>query len=158
MLSADTTSSSEWTQLTVSDTLFLIEDDTVTIVLDSGLAHGALANWSYFDLVTVEKTGTLVTIDTGPAHYPKHAKLFQNFPNPFNPSTQISYVLAEADFVTLKIYNMSGREIRSLVNTYQRDGRYSVHFDGAGLASGIYFCKLLTGRGFTETKKMLLLR
>lgn len=84
-------------------------------------------------------------------------ELGQNYPNPFNPSTVISYQLAVNSFVTLKIIDLSGREIMRLVNTKQEAGHHSVIFDGVKLSSGIYFYKL-EAEGFTETKKMILLK
>jgi len=82
--------------------------------------------------------------------------LFQNFPNPFNPSTTISYYLSSNSFVTLKVYDVLGNEIRTLVDQRQTGGNYNVPFDGKDLVSGVYFYKLTTDEGFVETKKMVL--
>ena len=83
--------------------------------------------------------------------------LFQNYPNPFNPSTIINYDIPQQSNVTLKIYNIVGEEIVTLVNEEQIAGRYQVRWDASQLASGIYFYKLQAG-DFTESKKMLLLK
>ena len=81
--------------------------------------------------------------------------LIANYPNPFNPSTMISYKLKSSGHVTLKIYDILGREIVSLVNENQDSGMHSVKFDGTPYASGIYFYKL-TAPGINQIKKMLL--
>ena len=82
----------------------------------------------------------------------------QNYPNPFNSSTRISYSIPNSDFVTVKIYDLFGREIQTLINEFQNTGMYSVSFDASELSSGIYFYKLQVGSDFIETKKMLFLR
>lgn len=84
-------------------------------------------------------------------------KLNNNFPNPFNPSTQISYQIPSVSFVTLKIYGLAGNEVATLVNEEKSSGRYSVDFNATGLSSGIYFYKLTAGN-FVETKKMILMK
>jgi hypothetical protein len=84
--------------------------------------------------------------------------LKQNFPNPFNSSTTITYSVPNSDFITLKIYDLLGREIYSLVNEFQNTGMHSVNFNASELSSGIYFYKLQLENSFSETKKMLLIR
>lgn len=83
--------------------------------------------------------------------------LSQNYPNPFNPSTIISYSIPKSSFVQLKIYDMLGREVASLVNKEQAVGNYKVEFNASNLTSGVYFYRLQSGE-FTETKKLILLR
>ncbi len=83
--------------------------------------------------------------------------LSQNYPNPFNPTTVIRYEIGETNFVTLKIYNSLGEEIKTLVSQKQSTGSYEVTFNTHNLTSGIYFYKLSTG-GMVESKKMLLLK
>jgi hypothetical protein len=83
--------------------------------------------------------------------------LAQNFPNPFNPSTSISYSLANGDFVNLTVYDVTGSEVATLVNGYRDAGSYDVSFDAAGLTSGIYFYKLTAG-DFTSIHKMVLMK
>jgi len=84
-------------------------------------------------------------------------KLNQNFPNPFNPSTKIEFRIADFGFVSLKVYDLLGGEIATLVNEEKPVGEYEVEFDGAKLTLGIYFYQLRTGK-YIETKKMVLLR
>lgn len=88
---------------------------------------------------------------------PKQFALFQNYPNPFNPSTTISYVLPKDEFVVLNIYDILGREIKTLVKGNQKAGVYKISFSADNLPSGIYFYKLSAGN-FVQTKKMLLLK
>ena len=84
-------------------------------------------------------------------------KLFANYPNPFNPSTAIKYQLSEASPVSLKVYDVMGREVRTLVNSFQDKGSYDVTFNANGLASGIYFYKL-NANGQQLINKMLLMK
>lgn len=88
---------------------------------------------------------------------PQSYYLAQNYPNPFNPSTTIKYSLPEESFVTLKIYNLLGEEIATLVNTEQTIGNYEIEFDASTQSSGIYLFRIQTG-DFIKTKKMILLR
>ena len=83
--------------------------------------------------------------------------LSQNYPNPFNPSTLIKYQLPVSDNVTLKVYDVLGNEITTLVNEFKPAGSYSISFDASKLSSGIYFYRLQAGN-YVETKKMLLLK
>ncbi|KAB2924653.1 MAG: T9SS type A sorting domain-containing protein [Bacteroidetes bacterium] len=84
-------------------------------------------------------------------------ELGQNFPNPFNPSTSINYTLGKAENVSLKVYNMLGQEVATVVNGLQNAGPHSVRFDASNLASGMYLYKLQTG-SFSDVKKMMLLK
>ena len=83
--------------------------------------------------------------------------LFHNYPNPFNPSTKIRYEIPERSFVTLKVYDVLGKEIATLVNEEKLNGNYEVEFNGIGLASGIYYYRITVGN-FSQTKKMILLK
>lgn len=88
---------------------------------------------------------------------PKRYALAQNYPNPFNPITMIRYELPERADVTLKVYDLLGREVATLVNATQGQGTYQVPFNASNLASGVYFYRLKAG-AFIETKKMLLVK
>jgi hypothetical protein len=88
---------------------------------------------------------------------PRKFELSQNYPNPFNPSTVISYSVPKESRITLKIYNLLGQEVSTLVNTNQKAGTYNVSFDASKLSSGIYFYSLKAD-GFTNTKKMMLVK
>jgi len=83
--------------------------------------------------------------------------LSQNFPNPFNPTTTIKYQIPELSFVTLKVYDVLGNEIATLVNEENSNGSYEVEFNATTLPSGIYFYRLQAG-SFVDTKKMVLMK
>jgi len=108
-------------------------------------------------LIRLEK-GNSTFIKRESPNQPFNFKLEQNYPNPFNPTTAISYQLSAVSQVQLIVYNPLGQKVRTLVNRRQEVGSYSVIFDAAGLASGVYFYYLATDKGFVQTKKMLLLR
>jgi hypothetical protein len=92
-------------------------------------------------------------------YYSPHSDvtMYPNYPNPFNPETNISYVLNRYMFVTLKVYDLLGNEIKTLVNNYNNAGKYSVKFNGTTCPSGIYFYKLAAG-SYSKTGKMILLK
>ncbi|MCU0415295.1 MAG: T9SS type A sorting domain-containing protein, partial [Ignavibacteriaceae bacterium] len=89
-------------------------------------------------------------------------ELMQNYPNPFNPSTTLSFVIGHSSFVSLKVYDILGNEIATLVNEEKPAGRYEIEFNVAQvsrpeIASGVYFYRLSAGN-YIETKKMVLIR
>lgn len=88
---------------------------------------------------------------------PKSYELSQNFPNPFNPNTTIKYALPKDGFVSIKIYDIAGREIYKLVSENKKAGYYSTQFNGSTLASGVYFYRIQAGN-FIQTKKMVLIK
>jgi hypothetical protein len=93
---------------------------------------------------------------------PSEISLHQNFPNPFNPTASIRYDLRSQGFVSLKVYNLLGQEVRTLVSSFQPSGSYVTSWDGrndsgALLSSGVYFYRLTVG-SFVKTRKMLLIR
>ncbi len=88
---------------------------------------------------------------------PTEFVLFQNYPNPFNPSTVISYQLPVASHISLKLYDVLGKEIATLVNEEKLPGNYKVDFDASNLASGVYFYRLQAG-DFVSTKKLMLIK
>ncbi|MBI2417978.1 MAG: lamin tail domain-containing protein [Ignavibacteriales bacterium] len=116
------------------------------------------ATWQILNIITKgTSNGTNGILDeASPA---SNFALAQNYPNPFNPSTVINYQLAQSGFVSLKVYNLLGKEIATLVNSPQAAGNYSLNFstDQYHLASGVYIY-ILKADGFTSTKKMVLIR
>ena len=84
-------------------------------------------------------------------------KLYQNFPNPFNPVTKLSYKINNEGYVTLKVYNLVGQVVKVLVSENQKPGVYSVTFNGSELSTGIYLYKLQVN-DFTSVKRMTLIK
>ncbi|MCX6162959.1 MAG: T9SS type A sorting domain-containing protein, partial [Ignavibacteriae bacterium] len=98
-------------------------------------------------------TGVTPISTTVPTDY----SVSQNYPNPFNPSTKINFALPKSGLVTLKIYDVLGREVATLINEIKNAGSYSVDFNASALSSGMYFYRL-ESNGFKDTKKMMLVR
>jgi hypothetical protein len=119
--------------------LFILSDQPAGITLNN--------NFGDFT-VGVDQVGDLV---------PMAYELGQNYPNPFNPSTTIRFSVPEAGLVTLKVYNLLGEEVATLLNNEQAAGVYEANFDASRLSSGIYFYTL-EAKNFTSTKKMVLLK
>ena len=88
---------------------------------------------------------------------PNSFLLYQNYPNPFNPNTTIKYNIPEQSFISIKLFDVLGREVRTLVNEEKAIGNYEVDFEAFNLPSGIYIYRLQAG-DFIETKKMVLLK
>jgi len=118
-----------------------------------GSGSNWLSGWTQWD----PKNYATVSIQTISNELPSVYKLTQNFPNPFNPSTKINFSIPKSGFVTLKIYDVAGKEVSSLVNESLTAGVYGVDFNAANLTSGIYFYTLRTS-DFSETKKMMLVK
>lgn len=129
--------------------VYLNDPDAGVFVFGEGADALAELMYTTYDIVTtsVDDKGTLVS----------NFELAQNYPNPFNPSTKISYTLAERSSVTLKVYDVLGKEVANLVNTTQEAGSHTVNFDASNLASGLYIYTLNAGN-FTSSKKMMLLK
>ena len=98
-----------------------------------------------------------VTSVTDPNTSLKDYRLEQNYPNPFNPSTNLEFGISDLEFVSLKVFDISGKEVSSLVNEVLKPGNYKYRFDAIDLPSGTYFYRLSAG-DFTETKSMILIK
>ena len=112
-----------------------------------GTSSGKIYRRNIADIVSVPQIDKL----------PNTFLLSQNYPNPFNPSTTINFSIPNLLFITLKVYDMLGREVVILVNGEKPTGNYEVKFDGSNLPSGVYFYRLSAGE-FSETKKLMLLK
>ncbi len=159
--------------------------DALAVAMDAdfdpatGLLYWTTFNGSSGELRSVDKTtgnSTLITtwpsdlisfgifgdcpptgVEQTSTEVPSEYKLSQNYPNPFNPTTLIEYSLPEESFVELKVYDVLGNEVASLVNEQQQAGVYRADFTAVNLPSGMYFAKLTTN-AFTQTIKMTLLK
>lgn len=100
---------------------------------------------------------TLTSIGNYSDFIPSEISLSQNYPNPFNPNTKIQFSISTAEFVSLKIFDVLGNEVATLVNDELTPGIYQYNFDASDLSSGVYYYKLQAGN-YSETKKMILMR
>jgi hypothetical protein len=116
-------------------------------------ADAAKAKW-----ITLRRSAFIpVSVSDDHTPPPLTFSLGQNYPNPFNPTTAISYQLSANSFVTLKVFDILGREVATLVNEVQRPGIYRVKWDASGLPSGVYFCRMHAGE-FVATRKAVLMK
>lgn len=115
-------------------------------------------NVNRIDLYVTKPESNLDILDGGGiGTYPREPILNQNYPNPFNPSTNIQFGIPQQAFVSLKVYDMSGKLVAELINGMKDKGYYTVKFDGANLSSGLYIYRLTAGE-FTSIKKMSLIK
>jgi len=138
------------------DAWFMGTNPFVLPVLSSSNNYINLGNQTYIELPIVNLPQDIASGDEQVNDIKSYA-LNQNYPNPFNPSTSISFTLGKAGFVTLKIYDVTGKEVKTLVNEQKSPGTHSVVFDAQSFASGVYFYKIETG-DFREIKRMILVK
>jgi hypothetical protein len=133
-------------------------NDTLSLFIPAGYGSvtGATPG-APTDLFHITRTGTFTSSGNNNTSMPEKFELSQNYPNPFNPATTIKFSLPKMSFVTLRIYDITGREIETLVNEIRGAGRYDVNFDASTLATGVYFYTLQT-EDFQETRKMMLVK
>ncbi|MBN1999434.1 T9SS type A sorting domain-containing protein, partial [candidate division KSB1 bacterium] len=129
------------------------DNTEIQFVLD--ITSNGNSFWSdNFSILVLISATNVNTIENSPRQY----SLDQNYPNPFNPSTKISYSIPISGFVELKVYDMLGREIQTLVSKFQNANTYSVNYNASNLANGIYLYKLQTDDGYSEMKKMIIIK
>lgn len=139
----------------------VLKNDSVFIAalggwsMETSLGTLALNEWLYVGKAAPDSIVAISEEPNAPAVY----SLAQNYPNPFNPTTIIKYSIAEAGQVELKIYNMLGQEIKTLVNEMKNAGNHEVKFNAAGmnLSSGVYIYRIKTG-SFVQSKKLMLIK
>jgi hypothetical protein len=102
-------------------------------------------------------SGTTDIEPPGTVDVPREFVLLQNYPNPFNPTTRIEWRMPESRFVSLKVYDILGREVAILVNENLNPGNHERTFDGTGLASGVYFYRFIAG-SFSASKKFMIVK
>ncbi len=142
-----------WSNLTAELTLAKTargQNYSVTVSADTALAHAD-------DSLQSAINSLVVTSVTDYAATPKIFALGQNYPNPFNPTTKISYQLPVSSKISIRVYDMLGREVATLFAGEQQTGNYVVSFNGAGFASGVYIYQMRAGT-FVETRKLVLLK
>ncbi|MBK9098439.1 MAG: T9SS type A sorting domain-containing protein [bacterium] len=135
---------------------------SVTDLLGSNWPNPDSSQW-YLDDYVLVRIDTIVGVKD--FSVPTEFALEQNYPNPFNPTTTIKFQIPEMSFVTLKVYDVLGNEITTLINEEKPIGNYEIEFDGSALTSGVYFYKLQavnpskgSGQVFVDTKKIVLLK
>jgi hypothetical protein len=126
----------------------------VSVVYNSSKYSGYSLVWG---MVRFVPSADATSIKQDKNQTPNVFALSQNYPNPFNPSTVINYCIPKSGIVTLKVYNILGQEVATLVNQEQKAGNYNINFDASKLASGIYLYRIQSGE-FSLTKKMSLLK
>ena len=131
--------------------LYIVDEDNFVITAtEAGIAEA-------YNILTLRYGSNISSIDNNISQPISTFEMKQNYPNPFNPSTNIQYAISSRQFVTLKVYDVLGKEIATLVNEEKATGKYAVNFNAGSLASGIYFYKLQAG-DFVQTRKMILLK
>jgi hypothetical protein len=146
------------------DQAIRVRVDRFNNVYVAGRSGELFENWGAYTLIKYTQTSA-VSVDEKEPKIPQDYYLSQNYPNPFNPTTTIRYTISKSDFTTLTVYNLAGQEITTLVNEKKPAGEYEVQFNANDLPSGVYFYRLQvgdpstgSGPGFTETKKLVLLK
>ncbi len=158
------------------DSLRLIRATTDSIAVDSTAASGV--TW-YYGVKAVNRRGyrsdfselvsaIIAGIEREEELIPRQAHLYQNYPNPFNPTTKMSFVISHWSLVSLRVYDVLGREVATVVNEELPAGEHSVVFNGSSLAGGVYLYRLQSrdpspeysgsGRSFSQTNKMVLIK
>ena len=157
----------------------LFDSDADNIKIDYTTTPKTIYFTTKFGLMSLPDTAHVTSVEDNNTILPKEFVLYQNYPNPFNPSTTIKYTIptppassplakertenarqsswVRVEFVTLKVYDMLGREVTTLVNENQKPGNYEVEWNAENVSSGIYFYRIQTG-SFIDVKKMILLR
>jgi len=135
------------------DNLGSNESASLTVTIAYSTTNAAAPITAAADFSITSTTG----VSRGSVDQPVQFSLSQNYPNPFNPTTVIHYAILRPGIVSLKVFNILGQEMLTLVNTYQTAGNYQVTFGARSLASGVYFYQLQSNRAI-QLRKMILLR
>ncbi|MSQ46466.1 MAG: T9SS type A sorting domain-containing protein, partial [Ignavibacteria bacterium] len=136
---------------------FTFIQDTAVGCFVFGEGVRALVPTKYATVSFNKTTGALTAIGDDNNVAVKSFELVQNYPNPFNPATTIRYQVPNASNVSLKVYNMMGQEVATLVNGMKEAGNHTITFDGTKLASGVYLYQINAG-SFQDVKKMILMK
>ncbi|MGD8780356.1 MAG: T9SS type A sorting domain-containing protein [Ignavibacteria bacterium] len=146
---------------------FFFYPDLISLTDDFAKGLGLIAQTSHYGIGIyllgaaidgkVSGDTSIVTGIDDESYLPNNFKLYQNYPNPFNPATTIKFTIPKYSKVTLKVYDLLGREIRTLIDEKKTPGSYNVLFNAKGLSSGVYIYKLNTGK-YSVSKKLILLK
>lgn len=138
----------------------LLNGDQLMVEYENSIDRDlAVTNWDsdIGNYLFYNQTVPPIGIDTQPANTPGEFVLFQNYPNPFNPATNIRFQIGNAGFVSLKVYDVTGREVATLVEKNLTMGSYEYQWDAQGYANGVYFYEIKTGT-IQQIKKMVLMK
>ena len=113
--------------------------------------------WYHVGFRVARNYSTSTGVNESQNSLPKGFQLFQNYPNPFNPTTNFEFRVSSFGFVSLKVFDVLGREVATLVNEMRSPGTYTARWDASSFPSGVYFCRL-SAHDYVETKKMALLK
>ncbi len=153
---------------TTGGVFYLTKSDSNWTPLNNGLASNIVTSLLIVDtnlfagtdgvyLISLNQINTVTGVKDNLINIPSEFLLSQNYPNPFNPTTTINYAVSKESLVSIIVYDALGREITTLVNDEKPAGNYKTTFNGSGLASGIYFYRMVSGN-FSVVKKLLLLK
>jgi len=143
-----------------TDTVFMTTNPFVLPILANSTHAVYLNSQSYLELPVVRSTGNLSTTfikDDNENNNPYSFELKQNYPNPFNPVTTIEYTIAQSNKVEIKVYDILGKEVKTLVNEFLEAGAHKVVFNASELSSGVYFYKI-SSANFNDVKRMVLVK
>lgn len=134
-----------------------ISNDGTNLIAGGKAVHARTmgSGGTYYNIFV--DTAEIVNVGNINQNVPKEYNLEQNYPNPFNPTTIINYSIPKSGLVTLKVYDVIGKEIASVVNEFKNAGNYEVQFNGENLTGGVYFYRI-TVNNFTDTKKLILIK
>lgn len=136
--------------------------DTLLFQRDEGLIYAKSItnkgpNTPYYYEWEASLISRVTNVESDMNKIPTEFKLFQNYPNPFNPDTKITYLIPYTGFVSLKVYDIIGKEIATLVAEVKSAGKYEINFKANNLSSGVYFYRIKVGN-FSDTKKFIIIR
>jgi hypothetical protein len=126
--------------------------EEIIITLDDIIENVSLRIFSF-----IYKPEFTIDVNDGTPYFPTQFNLYPNYPNPFNPNTQINYSIKSTGLATMKVYDLLGTEVATLVNEIKEAGSYSVNFNASNLPSGIYIYRLIADN-FVDSKKLILMK
>lgn len=141
----------------IKDTTFILFNNSLNQVFDVTVSGSPLLLYFDPENLILKKVNSVTSVNDSPISK-MNFSLEQNYPNPFNPTTTIKFSIPQQDFVTLKIFDVLGNEVQTLLSEVKPAGNYQIDFNAENLSSGMYFYQLTTSGGFSQTKKMVLVK